>query len=294
MLAAHKPFSLYLGACLLGSLLAGVVDYQNAIASISLALLILLAGLPHGAYDLVILRNLFAGRVLLLSGLYALTALLVIVLWQAAPGLLLAGFLLYSAIHFGDSDWPASKLLHQVSWGAALLATPALTDAATLLYWFSVLTHVSAAQMLVTGLSVIALPVIGLAVFMAPNRQLLITLLAAYTVLSLTAGALVAFTVYFALLHSRNHLAVWRGRLAHPGNVEIALLTGAVLLAVLWVTAEALGFGFSTTPLAQDLMQTQDTLVKHTFVTLAALTVPHMVLVSYGNRRFNRQHTATT
>lgn len=78
-------------------------------AFLPLAVSALLFGLPHGAIDhLVALglagRQLKPGNLLLVTGIYALLALLYGGLWLIAPGAALLGFLIMTIYHWGKAD----------------------------------------------------------------------------------------------------------------------------------------------------------------------------------------------
>ena len=69
-------------------------------------ILILIAGLPHGALDYYLLTTHYQGAQLAgaLSGYLALIGITALI-WWLLPLVFLFSFLAYSAFHFGDSDW---------------------------------------------------------------------------------------------------------------------------------------------------------------------------------------------
>jgi len=104
-------------------------------------------------------------------------------------------------------------------------------------------------------------------------------LLIAYGLVCWVAGALAGFACYFALLHSPIHLARWRHALNQQGSATILMLSFIVIGAIagaVWMSASGLGVKFETI---------NQTTFRYTFIALAALTVPHMVLLSNANRR---------
>ena len=253
---------------------------QSSLLILVCSVLILLAGLPHGAYDWVIMRAHY-GKERLVSAVAAYVALvlLVIALWLVAPQTLLIVFLAYSAYHFGDSDLPNASRLHQVSWGLAIVGLPGLLAGADVQALFSVLTESSIASAPIGALGILGWVAAIVHVCSAPKRWVSVGLLVAYGLVCWAAGALAGFACYFALLHSPIHLARWRHALNQQGSATILMLSFIVMSAIagaVWMSASGLEATFATI---------NQTTFRYTFIALAALTVPHMVLLSNANRR---------
>lgn len=127
MLATLKPYTTFLVCCAVAAAL-GVsfgTEYNWLVAGC--CLVILVAGLPHGAFDLYILADLFKGRSFFWAIVgYLALIILTVLLWWLAPQLFLIGFLSYSAFHFGDSDWPADSVVNRLGWGSAIVTLPCL------------------------------------------------------------------------------------------------------------------------------------------------------------------------
>ena len=280
MRSAVKPY----GGFLLGSAIAlciatGMVE-QSSLLILSCSALILLAGLPHGAYDWVIMRACYQdGRLAAVILGYLALALSVLGLWWIAPQALLIAFLTYSAFHFGDSDFPNASRLHQVSWGMAIIGLPGLLAAADVEALFSLLTQGSTAPMLIDLLAVLGSLAAVVHVAAAPRRWLSLALLTVYGAVCWASGALLAFACYFALLHSPVHLARWRSTFNQQGSKIILALSFAVIAAIagaVWI---------STSGIALTVETINQATFRYTFIALAALTVPHMVLLSIANAR---------
>ena len=110
MLGTLKPFSLFLGGSACVIMLATLIGNTSPAFLVLLCLFILLAGLPHGAFDYYILSaryegGSFACALAVYLCLIAMTAMF----WWLAPLWFLSSFLAYSAYHFGDSDWPDER-----------------------------------------------------------------------------------------------------------------------------------------------------------------------------------------
>ena len=240
---------------------------------------ILVAGLPHGAYDWIIMRAHYQRLQLgIVVTAYVGLIGLVIALWLMAPKALLVPFLAYSAYHFGDSDLPNASWLYKATWGGAIVGLPALVASADVQVLFAVLAEETVAQTYIGLLGAFGLVAAAIHVWIAPNRWMPALLLIVYGFACGSAGALVAFTCYFALLHGPTHLARWREAINQRGSWEttsLSCLVIAVISVAVWLTTGVGGSAFE--PL-------NETKLRYTFIALAALTVPHMVLLSMTGR----------
>lgn len=189
------------------------------------AILIVLLGIPHGATDHLIFRQLsqpFLGakglwrfylHYLLLMAAYAL-------LWWLLPTLALTIFLAISCYHFGQSNWASFAFSNQVwatityiIWGALILFTPIL--------W-----HYEAASIIISSIIGKAIPILsttirlsilvsllfinlGVLIYYWRQQLLSTTLLLRECInifllifLFLTTPLLLGFTIYFVVWHS--------------------------------------------------------------------------------------------
>ncbi|MEB0136665.1 Brp/Blh family beta-carotene 15,15'-dioxygenase [Actimicrobium sp. CCC2.4] len=252
-----------------------------------LAGLILLLGVPHGAFD-----PLFAQRLHALSGLrdwclftlaYTVPALLVALLWQTAPGLFLGGFLLLSLLHFSGDPEAGSSFFFRLVYGGLVIVLPALLHTDEVARLFGMLAGQEAAATLAGWLHVLSWPWL-LATWMAilsslrTRSQAALEMLAV-AVLAVAASPLVAFTVFFCAMHGARHLL---RTLAHAGPVAArSVVRFAVLpmLAVAVLFAAAFWFWRD--------VALEERLIRLIFIGLAALTVPHMALIErvrFGGR----------
>ena len=86
---------------------------------------VLIGGLPHGALDFFILKKRYSGTKFLLSLLiYLLIALSVFVLFYTNPLIIFILFLIYSAFHFGDSDFSNDPMISRLGWGSIIILLP--------------------------------------------------------------------------------------------------------------------------------------------------------------------------
>jgi Brp/Blh family beta-carotene 15,15'-monooxygenase len=249
-----------------------------------LAAAVAFAGLPHGALDPWVARRAALWRTAhgaaAFHVAYVLAATAVLIAWQVAPAGCLAAFLALSAWHFGG-DWAASPVVRTVL-GTALFALPAwrwLSDVAAI---FGALAGDGGAA--IAGALAALGPWLGVAVLAlavasirrAPGHAAEWLALGA---LALVVPPLAYFAAYFCALHSVRHLRLLaaqaapsvRPRLAAIAAIYTALALMGAALAWAWL-ADGAGAGWS------------DDLLRVVFIGLAALTVPHMVVVGLAER----------
>jgi Brp/Blh family beta-carotene 15,15'-monooxygenase len=260
-------------------------------------------GIPHGATDNHVYRHLLprGGTVafylgyLLVAGVYGL-------LWALAPGASLVLFLLLSVYHFGQSDLfytalpegAGVKKLIYIPWGAFNLASPILfryEQAAPVIEAIvgSDPIPVAAAQAAApwVSLSLLGLNVAILGVLLRRGRMgrgdFARELLgfAVLFVLYATAPLYVSFIVYWAFWHSLNSAieiaGTWSDR--GPGAQLGAFFRAAAPLSLITFAGMALIF------LAAGVYGNRDALIAMFFIIIAAVTLPHMVVMELLYRR---------
>ena len=248
------------------------------------AALISLLGLPHGALDVVFASRLFGVADFkgwaLFSLLYVGLAAGVVGVWFVAPTLFLCAFLLLSALHFGGDPAAGVSTLARLLYGGAVIVLPALWHGPELQRLLGLVAGPASGAFVVPALSQMAafwLAATVLAcVLQARTSRLAASEWAALAALMVTAPPLMAFTVYFCAMHSPRHilrtLASWPGFEARSAAALALWPTFAVLAAL-----AVIGWLSSDTPTPAWVMQL-------VFVGLAALTLPHMVLLEQARR----------
>lgn len=248
---------------------------------------ILILGVPHGGLDGAIARRTGwpAGTVSWLGfhlGYIGLAAL-VTGLWWLFPLPSLALFLLISGLHFGASDI-ADSGSHWLPWlahgGLVCIAIPSL-QADLVEPLFAILAGTDNAVLLMaflTGLfipwAVICAIYCGFAYRRAAYRRPLLGLLLMIALAS-QLPPLVSFALYFCLWHSRGHmLRLWQS--LDSTERRRSALEAAIYTSMAWASA-ALIYNYLDDTAALSLIQL-------TFIGLAALTLPHMLLVDFADR----------
>lgn len=255
-----------------------------------LLIMVVVTGVPHGAMDLYLglhtLKLRQSSRMLGFLLGYGGLALALILAWWWWSGAMLGLFLALSVVHFGDSDslggegplgWPEHLArglcpvvlplgLHPEASAAllAVLAPPAVASAL-----------VSLAGSLWIPTLLVCLVAVLARLWSDERAALWLSLeLGALSILFGVLPPLAAFALYFGLLHSTRHLLKVNGisRSGRPLR-QTLLITGVTLLAGC--------FGYL-------LLREQDpgaALLRVVFIGLAALTVPHMLLIHLARRR---------
>ncbi len=245
----------------------------------TLAALIVALGVPHGALDAMLAAETFQLRkslawILFASG-YLTLVLLVMAGWESWPFPMLVLFLLVSVSHFsGDPEGECPQWI-RLLYGGAPIVLPALLHGPELATLLSGLVSAEEASQLVAFLDRLAWPwliSLGLAILRHGRRHWLgAGEMAAQATLSLVAPPLMAFTVFFCGMHSARHiLRCLQGK--PPDKWKTAALAAFspmvatfLLLGLYWANAGDLAL--------------EPRIVRTVFVGLAALTLPHVILV---------------
>jgi Brp/Blh family beta-carotene 15,15'-monooxygenase len=246
---------------------------------IVLSPIILLMGVPHGALDAVFARQFVGIRSIAGWGLFALAYVLaaaaVVGLWWVAPGFFLAAFLLISVFHFSGDPEGETPALFRMLYGGAIILCPLALHAAEVSEVFAYLAGVPAAQVIVAALGWAAWPwvvAIGIAAIAGARREPVRSIeLVSVAALLTVAPPLIGFTLFFCCMHSARH--VLRTRDYSNEGTLWALLRIAVWPMAITVVGVAVAWWLSGgSPIDMRLAQLL-------FVGLAALTVPHMIVV---------------
>lgn len=251
----------------------------------ALAVAVALAGLPHGALDPWIAYR--AGIWRRLPGFigfnvaYLALAAALAVLWWLLPAVTLGLFLAYAAWHFAGDWQDALGSGWRLVAGVGLLALPAVFHEARVADVFGVLAG-AGGEAIARGLAAsgpLIVAAYGLLVVTAARHAGRVAVeLALLGGLAFALPPLAYFAVYFCLLHSARHLREHfaddepeQRRPAARVAIVYTLLT-VILAAAVWY-------------LVGGEWAVDSALLRLVFIGLAALTVPHMALALYVERR---------
>jgi len=242
------------------------------------SLLIVLLGVPHGALDPIFAQSLLPIKSRLswtiFVVVYVFIAALVVAVWWFVPALFLLVFLSLSVLHFSGDLAAGASFLSRFLYAGAVIVLPAALHAAELDRLFSLLVGPSAAALVLAALQFMAWPWLAALAWVvvknARRDRFLALEILALGVLTLSASPLLAFSIFFCFMHSPRHILRTQ---TYAGMTlqSLARVTFMPMLAVV-VMAAAAWYGLPDTPVDERLLQL-------VFVTLAALTVPHMMLV---------------
>ncbi len=265
------------------------VGVQAAVLGILVAVL----GIPHGALDPLIARRAgiwtsVRGFALFNLGYVALVGLVVAV-WLVAPTASLIVFLVVSGIHFG-ADWNTRRGIPlRTLTGLGLLTLPAFAHHADVSAIYGTLAgsggmSVAAAQTWLGPFAIVAM-IVGAVIALRTRPTDAVEIALAGT-LALVAPPLVFFAVYFCALHSARHLRT--GFVAERGAGRLRTVI-TVVYTVVPVGASVILFAVFSGAAAGDVAPPSDLILRLVFIGLAALTVPHMVLVAIAERERPRR-----
>ena len=253
------------------------------------AVLVALLGVPHGALDAVFARSLFGVSDfkgwLLFSLLYIGVAASVVGVWFVVPTVFLAVFLVSSALHFGGDPADGVRMPARILYGGAVIVLPALWHGAELQRLLAWVAGPASAAFVAPVLSQLALPwlaatVVGCAL-QARTSRLAALEWASLATLAMAAPPLVAFTIYFCAMHSPRHVLKTLANQSDRETRSAAALALWPSLAV-WV-AMAATLWLVNGKLPQPWPD-QAAVIQVIFVGLAALTLPHMLLIARARR----------
>ena len=256
--------------------------YLNLIAILG----IFLIGMPHGSFDGAIAMHLGIAnkpsKLVTFLVSYVLLSAVVVATWILLPALTLILFLLISAFHFGSRDSiieeKGIKLIESITLGGIVIVAISQFHRAEVDAIYSYLINGNTAVVWAI-IDVLTLGVIlGFIECLTINsggerwRNKAIEvgiLLAIFAVVP----PLVGFSIYFCLVHSSRHFKEIYSTLSESVGKKNIQLQALGLTALTWI------FGLVAFYFLADVADPGPAILRVTFIGLAALTVPHMILV---------------
>ena len=275
--------------CVLALLVAASALLQPEAQSICALVAIIVLGVPHGALDGEIARDVLHRRFgwtwfPIFAVPYLALSALVLLAWRALPLATLSAFLAASVGHFGSEDAAGGSLLEKGVRGglpiaAPLLLQPATTDdlfaavAGVPLTWAA---HGLALASMVWASCAITWSVLEL--WRGHGRPLVTPglLVCGFAVLP----PLVAFAVYFVCVHAPAHTNALIASSSRARRVHDARCAARLALPLTLVT---FALGLALWPLYVGSLPAR--LLALTLQGLSALTLPHMLLDCWTSRR---------
>lgn len=270
------------GAAVALSLIASAALPREASWAVALAFIIVL-GVPHGALDGAVAAPLLRPRYgRIWFGVFALPYLgasaLVLLAWQVAPLVTLAGFLALSVLHFGEEDAGPGRPVEALVRGGLPIALPALLQPEETARIFAIVTRVPIGELpawwVIVAWIWAASAVMWLT--MQKSRHALLIELALLSAAFWLLPPLTAFALYFVGLHAPRHMLALVHDTRRAPKVDTL---GKAVLTSLPVFALTLLLGVLLWPLyAAGSQSIPSTLLTLTLQMLSALTVPHVIL----------------
>jgi Brp/Blh family beta-carotene 15,15'-monooxygenase len=267
----------------------GLSATPAVMASVSFALLVF--GLPHGTFDLALLRRATdtgspATATFALLVLYIGCAGAMYFVWRLSPVIALAAFLIMAVAHFAE-DWEACGSRF-IAGGVALaiVAAPALLHGQNLGDLFILLTGdvragVLAELLLLVAPMAVAVALVGLWLLWQARQPALAVALGCSLAAMLLLPPVIGFALFFCLVHSprqfRQHTeSLGLHGFRQWGGIVVPLSLGGLGIAV------AVFLLNGVMPIAANVFASS-------FMTLAILTAPHMIVPLIADRYLSPQ-----
>jgi len=266
-------------ACLFAIYTLLCAPLENPPDLILIFILIFFFGVPHGALDIFYAYKKFATQSIKIwlkfFLFYFLSIGFVIMVWILYPILFLVSFLVISIFHFSGDLSSGTPLITRTLYGAAIIILPAFYYQDEVARLFSYLIDARTAGFIALALHKISwLWLIGLlaagALRLKQDRLSGLEVLST-TILALLVPPLLAFTVFFCLMHSARHVLrtfTYFGehpKLAILGATAIPMIATGLMAIIWWYSSKNMALDGRTAQLI--------------FVGLAALTLPHMAVI---------------
>jgi len=251
---------------------------------LALILIITFFGVPHGALDTLFAKKAFAlnsiKKWLQFVSIYLSLSIGVLIFWMVLPTFFFILFLCFSAIHFSDDLGSINPKLLGTLYGFNIITLPSILHSNELAKLYGYLIDYGHAVEIVNvmmpfsivfaALTILITVVISLKKY--PIEQRHIWEIVAVSVLMLLAEPLLAFTIYFCFMHSARHVLRAKFYFVEYSNTALLITLIVPTLIVLLFCAGV----FQLLPIEKF----NENLIKVTFATLAALTLPHAFLLS--------------
>ena len=238
------------------------------------ATILLIGGLPHGALDFFILKNIFKTKIFISSLIiYLFIAAFFYILFFLFPEIIFLIFLIYSAFHFGDSDFKDESQISKLGWGSIIICIPLLVDIDNAEWFLNIFLN-----NLITLNSSYLIAIIFLSsIFCFSSRKNMLLkslLICVYLITCLFSSIFYGFAAYFAGLHSVHHFKEWRSNINNDSMIGLVLITGVSVLVVFFQ------FRFKVLPYPGFLVGMNEEILYNVIILLGSLTVPHMILIN--------------
>lgn len=259
------------------------IDKTGAFNVLALILIVAFFGVPHGALDILFAKKAFALNSikswLQFVIIYLSLSIGVFICWMLLPTFFFIIFLIFSALHFSDDLGNIKPKLLGNLYGLNIVTLPNILHSNELAKLYGHLIDYGYALKIVSimmPLSIMfAASTLFLAIMVYIKKYSILKRhlweIVVVSLLMLLAKPLLAFTIYFCFMHSARHMLRAKFFFVEYSNTVLLVTLIAPTLIVLLFCVLI----FQTLPTGK----VDENLIKVTFVTLAALTLPHAFLL---------------
>ena len=244
-----------------------------------LTVFLLAGGLPHGALDYFILKKIFSNYYFYFSLIaYLLMSFIVFFVFNFTPTVFFIIFLIYSAFHFGHSDWEEQTKLSKYCWGFAVITLPSLIDPNESYSFFSIFIENAFSILLVEYFSIFSVFFTLVTLLKKKDRTLKLLILSTYLFLCYFSNIYFAFIAYFVGFHSIHHLQYWKEKVEKNTFDQLFVITLVVIVLFL------VQLIFQVIPINIAYSNLEVIMIYNAFLVIGSLTVPHMILIGYAKK----------
>jgi Brp/Blh family beta-carotene 15,15'-monooxygenase len=264
---------------------------EPTILNINTQLILLLTtvtiiGIPHGYFDFLIAKKLFNKHenwLVKFIFVYTSLSLVYLLVWFISPALALIIFLIMSIYHFGveeSEDIKDNNILLVLYLGSVPIVVPILFHTAEVYYFFDILLNqtISYQNDFDFIKYVYCVGLIGL-LFLKVKK--LLPLYGLLLINFIFLPPLLSFILYFCFHHSiRHYLHAMGDSNIFSSQVNVTKFATIFLALTVVFTMTVLGYMSEFSNLTYEKI-----IVKYIFITLACLTLPHLLLnIVYENK----------
>lgn len=267
-------YKIYLSFCFALILLEQFFFNDLKISVFIFATILLIGGLPHGALDFFILKNIFKTKNFISSLIiYLFIATVFYILFFLFPEIIFFIFLIYSAFHFGDSDFKDESQISKLGWGSMIICIPLLVDINSAEWFLNIFLN---NQITLNRTYLITIIFLSSIFCFSSRRNILLKslLICVYLITCLFSSIFYGFAAYFAGLHSVHHFKEWKSNINNDSMMGLVLITSVSVLVVFFQLR------FEVLPYPGFLTGMNEEVLYNVIVLLGSLTVPHMILIN--------------
>ena len=267
-------YKIYLSLSFSMILLEQFFSNDSELSVFIFATILLIGGLPHGALDFFILKNTFKTKNFISSLIiYLFIATVFYILFFLFPEIIFIIFLIYSAFHFGDSDFKDESQISKLGWGSMIICIPLLVDINSAEWFLNIFLN---NQITLNSTYLIAIIFLSSIFCFSSRRNILLKslIICVYLITCLFSSIFYGFAAYFAGFHSVHHFKEWKSNINNDSMIGLVLITSVSMLVVFFQLR------FEVLPYPGFLTGMNEEVLYNVIVLLGSLTVPHMILIN--------------